>query len=254
MVLFSELLNNLSIAWDLRKDGAVKDLVKSRGIVADLCDDLMSLAFPSLKRGKFASSSCDDMYRLVIDHKVNASRFATAGTYLSHYLTPEGAELISEYYGVKSDYLHSISAEGYVDFLFEREGGLPTNEYYIPSGGMSTFVDILFKLLDNKGGVVHRKNKVSSIDQKGDNFTLRTTDFLVSASKVVIAIPPVSLIKIQGDVTKNITQHPIFKSIVSVPAFTGAAVYEEAWWNDTLQSKQLFTSYSDCLGITMPYK
>ena len=226
--------------------------IKSRGILVDSCDDLKRRAFPSSKQGM----TCAEMVELVRKGvpKANVSLFATAGTYLSHYLTPEGAELISEYYGVKSDYLHFISPESYNEFLRRRQDEVPGGEYARPHGGMSAIITVLFKLVKDQGGLVYTGNKVLSINQKGDNFTLRTINQTVSANKVIIATPPASLAKIEGNVTDTVTQHPIFKSIVSVPAFKGAAVYKEAWWNDTLQYPQQFTSYSECLGITMPYK
>ena len=244
------MLAKLNITFE--GSGAPAVSIKSRGILADSCDDLKRRAFPSLKQGM----TCEKMVEVVTKDvpKANVSLFVTAGTYLSHYLTPEGAELISEYYGVKSDYLHFISPESYNEFLRRRQDEVPGGEYARPHGGMSAIITVLFKLVKDQGGLVYTGNKVLSINQKGDNFTLRTINQTVSANKVIIATPPASLAKIEGNVTDTVTQHPIFKSIVSVPAFKGAAVYKKAWWNDTLQYPQQFTSYSECLGITMPYK
>ena len=244
------MLDKLNITFESSGSPAVS--IKSRGILADSCDDLKGRAFPSSKQGK----TCEKMVELVTKDvpEANVSRFATAGTYLSHYLTPEGAELISEYYGVKSDYLHFISPESYKEFLLRRQNQVARGDIERPHGGMSALITALLKLVKDQGGLVYTGNKVVSINQKGDNFTLRTTNQTVLANKVVIATPPASLAKIEGNVTDTVTQHPIFKSIVSVPAFKGAAVYKKAWWNDTLQYPQQFTSYSECLGITMPYK
>ena len=86
-------------------------------------------------------------------------------------------------------------------------------------------------------------------------FTNRT----VRANKTVLTVGPAALKDMTGDVMQNITNHNILRSIVSVPAFFGAAVYENAWWRDSKAVKQMsaqnmFISSSNCLGITMPYK
>ena len=67
---------------------------------------------------------------------------------------------------------------------------------------------------------------------------------------------------LKGDVMQGITNNDIFKSIVSVPTFQRAAVYERAWWNDSIAAQknnslrplEMFISSSNCLGISMPYK
>ena len=115
--------------------------------------------------------------------------------------------------------------------------------------------------MQSRDGKFYLKETVTSVDKTGDKFVLQTTNFTVKASKTAISAGPTAVKKIKGDVIQNITDHEIFKSIVSVPAFYGAAVYENAWWNDSisvlknnsLQPLDMFISSSNCLGITMPY-
>lgn len=235
-------------------------LHRSRGITVtkcnadNLCDVLKAQVFPSLSQRKYTNETCENLITRVQDEKEKAANFATAGMYLSNNLTSEGAKLISEYYGVKSDYLHRIKTEGYIDFLVNRRDEIEGSEFVRPTRGMSAFVKVLYKTVVDQGGVVYPDNPVSSITQKGDTFHLQTTKHLVSATKVVLAVPPVALAKIKGDVTEKVTQSAIFKSILTVPAFKGAAVYREAWWHSMLQPLKTFTSYDSCLGITMPHE
>ena len=85
------------------------------------------------------------------------------------------------------------------------------------------------KKIQNSGGKIFLKESVASIDKDMDTFVLQTTKFTVKANKTVITSGPAALKKIIGDVMQDITNNDIFKSIVSVPAFQGAAVYERAW-------------------------
>ena len=196
--------------------------------------------------------TCEQLFARVKNDE-SPVNFSTAGTFLSRYLTSEGSKLISEFYGVKSDYLHLIRPTEYIRFLNGRVDELGTgDEYYIPDGGMSKFVEGLANFAVKN--VVHLNNTVSSINSAEGKFLLQTSKLgLVSANKVVLALPPVALAKITGDVTKKVTRHAIFRSIVSVPAFKAAAVYEDAWWASTLQPQKTFTSYDGCLGVTMPH-
>ncbi|XP_020604005.1 uncharacterized protein LOC110042957 [Orbicella faveolata] len=130
-----------------------------------------------------------------------------------------------------------------------------------PRKGMSEFITTLAEKVRERGSKIYLKETITSIDKREDKFVLQTTNFTVKANKTVITAGPTALKKINGDVMQNITGHDIFKSIVSVPAFHGAAVYEKAWWNDSiaaqknnfLQPLEMFISSSNCLGITMPY-
>ena len=165
----------------------------------------------------------------------------------------------------QGDYMQAINPMSYRTYL--------EKEYYVNpasldarrppnSKGLSEIVTELTKKVERAGGKIYRKETVASITKEGDKFLLQTTKSTVTANKTVITVGPAALKKIEGDVIRNITGQQIFESIVGVPAFYGAAVYDEPWWNDTtatqnsnnLQPLEKFISSSDCLGITMPYK
>jgi len=67
--------------------------------------------------------------------------------------------------------------------------------------------------------------------------------------------------KVKGGVSEEIHRYPVFQSIKIMPAFKGAAVYRDAWWeksenatrNITREPRQRFVSNSNCMGATMPY-
>lgn len=198
--------------------------------------------------------------RFIYDDVRNHTQFSTAETFLSNELSPEGAKLMKEKYGFLGDYMQSINTLSYRKYLKKKDFVESAGKSYRPQNGMSEFITNLKEKIENSGGKIFLKETVTSIDKDMDTFVLQTTKFTVKANKTVITSGPTALKKIKGDVMQDITSHDIFKSIVSVPAFQGAAVYETAWWNDSiadqkknsLQNLDMFISSSNCLGTAMP--
>lgn len=249
---FSEFMNtfaNKSDGWETKLSR-----VEARGIYADTFDSLKKDAFPSLSNHTLISNDTLDSVMTHVISK-NASDFTTAGTFLSGYLSPEGAKLMEDAYGFKGGYMEEINPESYKTYL----RGLKTvqdgsHENSRPYRGMSDIIDNLKLKVQNMKGKIYHQETVTSISKKGDKFVLLTTNLTVQANKTVLTVGPAALKKMTGDIIQNISSHEFFTSIVSVPAFFGAAVYPRAWWNDYLKELEMFISSSDCLGITMPYK
>ena len=231
---------------------------------ADSFDSLKSKAFPTLlDRVPMNNQNLADTAMFIYDDARNYTQFSTAETFLSYELSPEGAKLMEDTYGFMGNYMQVINPLSYRKYLENKDAVTYTRTDDIrPKKGMSQFVRNLTREVGSHGGKIYLKETVTSIDKREGKFVLQTTNFTVKANMTVLTPGPTSLKKIKGDVVQNITGHDIFKSIVSVPAFHGAAVYEKAWWNDSiaaqknnsLQPLEMFISSSNCLGITMPYK
>ena len=228
---------------------------------ADNFDSLKSMAFPTLKnRFPMNNRTLEETARYIYDDVRNHTQFSTADTFLSDELSPEGAKLMKEKYGFLGDYMTSINTLSYTKYLKKKDFVVSGGNSFRPKKGMSEFISHLKEKIENSGGKIFLKETVTSIDKDMDTFVLETTKFTVKANKTVITSGPTALKKIKGDVMQGITNHDIFKSIVSVPAFQGAAVYERAWWNDSiaaqkknsLQPLDMFISSSSCLGTAMP--
>ena len=238
--------------------------VEARGVFADSFDSLKSKAFPTLlDRVPMNNKTLDETAVFIYETATNYTQFSTAETFLSYELSPEGAKLIEKTYGFMGDYMQVINPLSYRTYLKKKDEVMHTrSDDSRPMNGMSEFITTLAENVRDRGGKIYLDETITSIDKREDKFVLQTTNFYVKASKTVITAGPTALKKINGDVMQNITGHDIFKSIVSVPAFHGAAVYEKAWWNDSiaaqknnsLQPLEMFISSSNCLGITMPYK
>jgi len=214
-------------------------------------------AFPTLNKGKFKNMTRNEMasYAFRDEYVSTAPSFASVDSYMSYYLSPEGAEFLSDAYGFKGDYTEPINPAQYIEYL-----KLPiSSKHQRPLKGMSEVVDALVSSVQLHGGLLYKNSEVSSIEKIETKYIITTLKLAVSAKKIVIATHPVAFMKIKGEVAEKIHREPAFQSIFSMPAFKGAAVYKEAWWNNsmvtnlTLEPMQKFISNSNCLGATMPY-
>ncbi|XP_015771742.1 PREDICTED: uncharacterized protein LOC107350045 [Acropora digitifera] len=193
--------------------------------------------------------------------EANSSLYSTAGDFLSDYLSPEGRELLEDAYGLNlNNRLYDVNPESYKKYLQEevsdeKERRRDTR----PREGLSQLIRKLKGEVSNLNGSIYFPETVTSVMKDGSKFILQTTNRTVRASKTVLTVGPTALKDMTGDVIHNITNHKILRSIVSVPAFFGAAVYQTPWWKDSIavnkmSDKDMFISSSNCLGITMPYK
>ena len=193
-------------------------------------------------------------------HVSTASLFTSVDSYMSYYLSPEASEFLSELLGYKGDYTETINPAPYIEFLkalFSRFSF--TNRR--PLKGMSAVIDALVPSVRSYGGKLYAGSEVLSIEKVDTKFILRTTNLTIFAQKIVIATHPTAFMKVKGGVSEEIHRESVFQSIKIQPAFKGAAVYRNAWWektgNDTenlnLEPRQKFISNSNCLGTTMPY-
>lgn len=258
----SDLIYHFNIArvnWGLKN---FLHRVESRGVYTKSFNSLKGKAFPTLLHRPPTNNTNLHETAELVDGKM-ANNFSTAGTFLSSFLSPEGAKWMTDAYGFKGGYMEAINPESYKQYLQKKlliEKNPDDNDR--PIKGMSELIEKLALEVRNRNGTIYLPEAVTSVSKQGNKFFLVTRNFTVQANKTVLATGPEALKKMTGDVIENITNHEIFKSIVSVPAFHGAAVYPTAWWNDSdaaqknnsLQPLQMFVSSSNCLGITMPYK
>ncbi|KAK2564359.1 hypothetical protein P5673_011784 [Acropora cervicornis] len=192
--------------------------------------------------------------------KANSSLYSTAGAFLSDHLSPEGRELLEDAYGLNLKYrLYDVNPESYKKYLKDKLLEQVNSAFdERPKKGLSTLIQGLKDKVNQLNGSIYFPETVTSVMKEGSNFFLHTTNRTVRANKTVLTVGPAALKDMTGDVMQNITNHKILRSIVSVPAFFGAAVYQNPWWEDskavkTMSDKHMFISSSNCLGITMPY-
>ncbi|XP_068677087.1 uncharacterized protein [Montipora foliosa] len=248
------LFDNLQVLYDPYERSIAR--VEDRGDFGDNFDALKPKASPM-----FSNVSVKQTAGNVI--KANSSNFSTAGDFLSGVLSPKGAKFMEYVYGFNASYMQKINPESFKAYLQETlwdEDG--RNEDLRPARGLSEGIVKLKKEVQTLRGKIYLSETVTSVDKDGSKFVLQTSTRKVKANKTVLTVGPSALKRITGDIIKNITDHKIFESIVTVPAFIGAAVYPSAWWedkvavkkNNSLKPLEMFVSHSNCSGITMPYR
>ncbi|KAL9951543.1 hypothetical protein ACROYT_G044219 [Oculina patagonica] len=253
MINLIQRLNISTIQWDY----TYPSILESRGVFSNDSMTIKNEAFPTLNTGKFRNMTSNEMasYAFKDEYVTTAPLFASVDAYMSYYLTPEGAEFLSELYGFKGDYTESINPAAYIEYLTLPISG----KHRRPLKGMSEVIDALVSSVRFYGGTLYKNSEVSSIEKVKTKFILTTSELTVSAKKIVVATHPVAFMKIKGSVAEEIQREPAFQSITSMPAFKGAAVYKKAWWSDsmatnlTLEPRQKFISNSNCLGVTLPH-
>ena len=204
----------------------------------------------------------NDMINYVFGDKLvsTASQFPSFDSYVSHYLSPEASEFLSELYGYKGDFTESNDPVTYIEYLKALFSEL-LDKTQRPRNGMSEIIEALVNSAKTYGAKLFAGSEVISIEKFQTRFIVKTANLTAFAQKVVVATHPAAFMKVKGEVSEEIQRIPIFKSIKKRQAFKGAAVYTEAWWektgNDTsnlsLKPRQKFVSNSNCLGTTLPY-
>lgn len=221
---------------------------------------LKKKAFPSLDHGIFQNATYQQMMGSIFSRQKEAAKFASRTDFMSQYLTPEGSQFFSHVTGLLQDYDRQFNAE----FLFDY--GRATAEYNRgnysrPDSGWSVITRALKMSVTKHGAKLYKNQEIKVIEEnQAGRFKLMTTNYTVTAKKLVVAVPPKPMKQIQGSVAEKIQNDSTFQSVGLMEAFKGFAVFEEAWWqlNSTgsryLADEQEMLSTSYCLGSIFPYK
>ena len=217
---------------------------ESRGIFSEDKEDLIE-AYPALRKSEFGNMTSGEMFAYAWEDTSEVDDFATVKSFVSHRISPEGAEFLSEVDGYKGDYTDFVSPAGYYEWL-EGTGDF-TGEYVRPVGGMSSIINALADSLTEHGASVYTCNGVKRIKKTAEGYKIHTDRNTVNAEKVVIAIPPVNLRNVDGGIATQLIDSPEFQSILPVPVMKGGALFSNDTWSH-LNPHQDFISNSECLG------
>lgn len=233
--------------------------MEARGVFATTTSELQQKAFPTLSQGILKNATYKDMIKYLFVKQSEAEKFPSLPAFFTHCWSPEGLEYFNSLTGFVWDYTRMSNAESF----FETREALAyfKREFSRPAKGISALTRALKNSAIKHGAKIYKNEEVKVIDKVQKNsYVLKTTNYQVTANKVVLAVPVNALEKIQGSLAHKIKTNHIFKSVGFEVAFKGFAVYENAWWeNNSTGSRQLgdeqeFLSNSDCLGFTFPYK
>ena len=216
---------------------------ESRGIFTNHKEELIK-AYPALRKSEFGNITSSEMFAYVWEDTSQIADFATLRSFVSHRISPEGAEFLSEVRGRKGLYTDFISPAGYYELLEETADF--TGEYVRPVGGMSSIINALADRLKLLGASVYTCNGVNRIEKNTEGYKIHTDFNKVNAEKVVVALPPVHLKNVRGTIATQLRDSRQFLSLLPISAFKGAALFSNNTWSH-LEAHQNFISNSDCL-------
>ncbi|XP_073252128.1 amine oxidase [flavin-containing] B-like [Porites lutea] len=237
------------------------DYLEGRGIYADNHQSFKEKAFPTLMSTVFANMTPSQMFAFAWRNmsKEKALEYPSYHNFLCQRVGSEGCAFLDLIYGIKMNYNMERSTLTIYDI---KNGIKSTSEYVRPRGGLSEIVDALAKSVKRFGVRMYAKEAVSSINRDGEpnTFVVRTEHYLVSAKKVIVAIPFLPLKEINGDIAFEIKNHAYFTPIIGQKCFKAVAIYKHPWWenatsihNMSLKTWKRYVSSATCLMYMMPY-
>ena len=257
-ILFSALLRELGIGY---RDMLFKSpsLQESRGTKANN-HEALKRGYPNLVSHPVVGNMTSGQlfsYALKQEHVANASNFATTASYFSHYITPEGMAYLSELWEFKGDYQEFIDPMSYIEFLKDSEE--LSGDYIRPPRGMSEITKHLADRVVSMGGKIFTNSPVKQLIKKHSRYFLITPMMKARAKKLVIALTPLQIQQLEGDIAERIKHTAQLNSIKPLPAFRAIAVYATSWWeNITIAGTPVsqgrnFISFSNCMGNSIVY-
>lgn len=237
------------------------DRLEARGFFANDTETVKQKAFPALNHGRFQNTTYRQMLGYAFSHRKEASNFASLSDFITEYLTPEGLQLFGHLTGFRLYYGRQQSPES----VFEIEEAFAmanaTGNYFRLDNGLSVITRALEMSAMKHGANLYVDQEIRVINEnKKKQFKLITTNYTVTANKLVLAVPVNPMKQIEGSLAERIQNDSTFDSIGFMVAFKGFAVFEEAWWqrnstgNRYLADEQEMLSNSDCLGFSFPYR
>lgn len=151
--------------------------------------------------------------------------------YVTDVIGEEGYAFLRDMSRFRADFEYDLDARGYLDWLDEEWDVCCVPAY--PVGGMSAFIRGMEEGTEQAGGRIFTSEPVSSIRRAdGGGYQLETASYTVNATKVVIAIPPLALDQLGGDVVDEIREQAIYQDIAAVKVVTITQWWPESWWAD----------------------
>ena len=173
-------------------------------------------------------------YEKLQNNQTAQAEFADMHTFTSAILGDEGAKLLTEASRLNI-FIESSSIEAFFEFLEDEPTGRGSLSYrQYPKGGMSTFIKALFEAATNQKVRFYNETVTSiySALTKDEPYIVSTQNKRFVTGNVMIAVPPVQLAKISGNIVENIINMPQFNLIVPVKVATVAAWFPTPWWEN----------------------
>ena len=241
-VVFS-LAKELNI--ELQKPETAADLVFARGMYATNKLDFLK-KYPKLSYNASSKDVETDLLQQLLDspERNHADQYPDFKSYIIKVIGVDGYQYLHDMSRFRGDFEYPLSARSYLDFLAE-EMNVCCQTYY-PVGGMSTFVRAMAKKAREAGVRLYAAEPVVTIDKDGSGFKIATTKRHVQTQRVIIAVPPVALNRIGGDVPERIKTQQQFQDIIGVKVTVINQWFDKPWWQSvrTSDGKGIWRAYT----------
>jgi len=237
------LAKELGITLDKPLTGA--DLVFARGQYATNKDDFAPL-YPGLVYDHQASDIETQLLEQLLrsPDRQKVDQYPDFKSYVIKVVGNDGFQFLHDMSRFRGDFEYAISARGYLYFLAE-EINLCCQTFY-PIGGMSAFVRALEAKARASGVRFFVGETVISINRVQGVYQLTTGRRNVAANRIILAVPPVGLNHIAGEVTERIKAQPQFQAIVGVSATIVNQWFDKPWWKNlrTKDGRAIWRAYT----------
>ena len=152
-------------------------------------------------------------------------------SYMESVIGHTGIQFLLDMSRFKSDYIYPLSAKNFIDWL-ENEY-THSSEHVYPVGGMSQFLKKMENKAKKYGVRVYRPEHIHSINKEAQiGYRLRSNKNNAVANQVIIALPPLDVSKMRGNIIDSIRSQEPFKVIKGVRIMTITQWYKNAWWKN----------------------
>ncbi|MCC7536762.1 MAG: FAD-dependent oxidoreductase, partial [Deltaproteobacteria bacterium] len=233
-VLF-DLATELGIELEVAPGQA--DLISARGAFAFGKDALFPL-YP----GAPADPDADDHESFLYDTlrfspmRAMAPSHPDFRSYIRALVGTQGFNFLHDMSRFRADFEYPLDARGYLDYLDEEWDVCCTPSY--PIGGMSTFIRGMEAAAREDGARIFTDEPVVALRSADEGYEIETEEYLVSAQRVVVAIPPVAFNHIEGDIAEQIRAEGEYQSILEVKVATITQWWPSSWW-ETVRNPDL---------------
>lgn len=208
------------------------DLIAARGGFAFSKEDLLPL-YPTITPDASGDTETAMYDQLRFGpERANAGTYDDFPAYVRAVVGDEGYAFLRDMTRFRADFTYPLDANSYLDWLDEEWDVCCTGSY--PVGGMSAFIRGMQAAVEADGGQIFTSEPVQRIDRGEDGYTLVTSGRTLTATKVVIAVPPQALAYIDGDVADDIRAQAIYDDIVGVKVVTITQWWPESWWTQVV--------------------
>lgn len=212
------------------------DLVQARGGTAFSKEDLVDLYDITPDPSGDTETALYDQLRSGPE-RANVGNYANFEAYVKAVAGDEGYAFLRDMSRFRADFEYELDPAGYLDYLDEEWDVCCTPSY--PQGGMSRFVVGMQEQAEADGAQIFTGEPVESISRAdGGGYEVVTSAQTVSAEKVVIAVPPLGLDYIDGDVVEEIRAQQAYQDIVGVKVVTITQWWETDWYSEIINPAQ----------------